>query len=218
MRIKLLAFLLLSLNGCAGHDDSPSRAARNGPEPSASAQGSPAEAPRAASSLKKSDLTYEDRKAWREILKWPDDCEQAFDYPDKNFGGLEFHRLADGQYLVAVTCTLGAYQGYQSYFFYDETAREPSSKLLTFESRESQDGDSLTETRSTEVWGQPDFDEKTKELKVFNRFRGSGDCGILATYEFADGAPKLKELRAKTACDGKDGGGPEKWRKIVPPR
>ena len=119
MQIKLLVFLLLFFNACAEHDDRQSQAARNGPEPSPSAQGSPAGAPAAASQLKKSGLTYEDRKAWREVLKWPDDCEQGFDYPDKSFGGIEFHRLADGQYLVAVTCTLGAYQVYQSYYFYD---------------------------------------------------------------------------------------------------
>ncbi|HVF89547.1 MAG TPA: DUF1176 domain-containing protein [Blastocatellia bacterium] len=213
-KIKPLAFfLLLSLSVCAACDNLEPRADRAGPQPSPSASRPPVEA---APRLKKTGLTYEDRKSWREVLKWPDECEQAFDYPDKSLSGIDVYRLADNRYLVAVTCTLGAYQGYQSFYLYDETKPEPVARLLTFESRESQEDDSLIETRTTEVWGQADFDEKTKELKVFNRFRGVGDCGFLATYEFSDGEPKLKELRAKPACDGKDGGGPEKWRRIVP--
>ncbi len=210
-RVALLLFSVFYLNACSAQDNPPPRTS----ETSAQSSPSPAGSTEAAPALKKSGITYEDRKAWRAALKWPDDCEEAFDYPDKNFGGIEVHGLSDRQYLVAVTCTLGAYQGYQLYYFYDETATGPAARLLTFESRESQDNDSLTEIRTTEVWGQPTFDEGSKELKVFNRFRGPGDCGILATYEFVNGEPRLKELRAKTACDGKDGGGPEKWKKIA---
>jgi hypothetical protein len=159
-------------------------------------------------------LTYEDREAWRKVLQWSAECEQAFDYPDKSFGGLEFYPLADKQYLVEVVCTTGAYQGYQVYYFYDETKQQPVAKLLTFESRESQDEKSLTKIQTTELWGLPTFDTNTKELKVFNKFRGIGDCGTLATYEFIDGQPKLKELRAKLACDGKGTGDPEQWTRI----
>lgn len=202
-RVKLLVFLLALLGGCRAQDGSPASASR--PEP----QGSP------PAPLKKSDITREDRKAWREVLKWPDECEEAFNYPDESLGGIEVHRLADGQYLVGVTCTLGAYQGYQLFYLYDEAAQSPGAAPLTFESRESEDGDSLVVTRDAEVWGETTFDEKTKELRVFNRFRGPGDCGILATYEFVGREPKLKELRAKPACDGNDAGGPEKWKKVA---
>lgn len=202
-RVRLLIFMLALLGGCRAQDGSPAAAGQSEP------QGSPPPL------LKRSGITYEDRKAWREVLKWPDECEEAFDYPDKSLGGIEVYRLADGQYLVEVTCTLGAYQGYQLFYFYDETAQKPEAALLAFESRESQDGDSLVETRVTEVWGEATFDESTKELRVFNRFRGPGDCGILATYEFVGREPKLKELRAKPACDGNDAGGPEKWKRVA---
>jgi len=159
-------------------------------------------------------LTYEDRKTWRAVLKWSDDCEQAFDYPDKSYGGLEFYRLAEKRYLVEVVCTGGAYQGYQVYFFYDEAKRPPTAKPLTFESFESQDEKSLTKIQTSELWGLPTFDENTKELTVLNKFRGMGDCGILASYEFRDGQPKLKELRAKLVCDGEGADAPEKWERI----
>jgi hypothetical protein len=174
----------------------------------------PSEAVQPGIMEKNVQLTYEDRKTWRAVLKWSDDCEQAFDYPDKSYGGLEFYRLAEKRYLVEVVCTGGAYQGYQVYFFYDEAKRPPTAKALTFESFESQDEKSLTKIQTSELWGLPTFDENTKELTVLNKFRGMGDCGILASYEFRDGQPKLKELRAKLVCDGEGADAPEKWERI----
>jgi hypothetical protein len=212
--LLLILFLFLEVSSCAVQDKPRPDTNQPAPQPSPSAPQTPKEAAKTSPPLNKSNLTYEDRKAWREMLKWSDDCEQAFDYPDKNYGGIEFYRLAEKQYLVQVTCTGGAYQGYQVYYFYDETKQQPTAKLLNFESRESQDEKSLTKTQATELWGQATFDEKTKQLKVFNRFRGVGDCGILATYEFADGESVLKELRAKINCDGRGAGNPEKWNRV----
>jgi len=214
--LLLIIFLFLEVGSCAVQEKSSSTTNQPAPEPARSAAQAPKEPAKTAPPLNKTNLTYEDRKAWREVLKWPDECEQAFDYPDKSYGGIEFYQLAEKQYLVQVTCTGGAYQGYQVYYFYDETKQQPAAKLLTFESRESQDEKSLTKTEASELWGQPTFDERTKELKVFNRFRGVGDCGILATYGFVNGEPELKELRAKVNCDGKGAGNPEKWNRIVP--
>jgi hypothetical protein len=213
---SLLFILFISLGAvsCAVQEKSRPASNQPAPEPSRSAPRAPNETAKATPPLNKANLTYEDRKAWREILKWPDDCEQGFDYPDKSYGGVEFYQLAEKQYLVQVTCTGGAYQGSQVYYFYDETSQQPAAKLLNFEAREAQDEKSLTKTQATELWGQPTFDEKTKQLKVFNRFRGVGDCGILATYGFANGEPELKELRAKINCDGKGAGDPEKWTRI----
>jgi hypothetical protein len=216
--VLLVVFLLLGFGGCDIHEKPPSittNATKPASEPAPQAPQAQKEAAKTTPALNKTNPTYEDRKAWREILKWPDECEQAFDYPDKSYGGMEFYPLADKQYLVEVTCTGGAYQGYQVYYFYDESTQQPAAKPLTFESRESQDGKTLTKTETTELWGQATFDGSTKQLKVFNKFRGVGDCGILATYGFVNGEPQLKELRAKVVCDGKGGGNPEKWNKIA---
>ena len=56
---------------------------------------------------KKDDLTIEDRERWRKILKWPDDCEKGFqEYQQYSPpGGLEFHKLGNGAYLVNVGCS-----------------------------------------------------------------------------------------------------------------
>ncbi len=214
--IFLALLILAATSSCAHQDGAPPEATE------ANQNAAPAPSPSSkqeagkSSALKKTGLTYEDRKAWREVLKWPDECEQAFDYPDKSYGGLEFYELADRKYLVEVVCTGGAYQGYQHYYFYDETKDQPTSELLTFDIYESQDEKSLTPTRSTEVWGLPTFDAKTKELRVLNKFRGPGDCGTLAVYGFEADKPVLKELRAKPNCDGRGAEHPEKWKKIVP--
>jgi len=217
---RLLLILFLALNGCVERESAPSATTTpaTGPPaagPSPSSSQAPEGAAKVAPPLSKINITYEDRKAWREILKWPDECEQAFDYPDKSYGGMEFYQLADKQYLVQIICTGGAYQGYQVYYFYDETKQQPTAKLLNFESRESQDEKSLTEIQTTELWGQPEFDDNAKELRILNKFRGIGDCGILATYRFVNGEPQLKEMRAKLVCDGKGAENPENWKKVT---
>jgi hypothetical protein len=161
--------------------------------------------------LAKPDLTLADRAAFRRALAWPDDCESGFDASDSGYGGIEVEMLAPGRYLIGVVCTRGAYQGYRMYYHYDETRQPPAARALVFETRESPDERSLVRTTTRELWGLPAFDRRTRRLRVLNKFRGPGDCGILATYRFAGGVPELAELRAKPACDGKGAEEPERW-------
>jgi len=161
--------------------------------------------------LAKPDLTLADRAAFRRVLAWSDECETAFDAGDRGYGGIEVDTLAPGRYLIGVVCTRGAYQGYRVYYYYDETRQPPAARALTFETRESPDERSLVRTTTRELWGLPTFDRRTRQLRVLNRFRGPGDCGILATYRFVGGVPELAELRAKLACDGKGAEEPERW-------
>lgn len=161
--------------------------------------------------LAKTDLTLADRAAFRRALGWSDECESAFDATDSGYGGIEVDTLAPGRYLVGVVCARGAYQGYRVYYFYDEQRRPPAASALTFEIRESPDERSLVRTTTRELWGLPTFDRRTRQLRVLNKFRGPGDCGTLATYRFVGGVPKLAEMRAKLACDGKGAAAPERW-------
>lgn len=185
------------------------------PTPLPSPAASTATAP--AASLRKTNLTPEDRRAWRKVLKWPDDCEEAYEGTmSKETPGLEFYELAAGRYLVEVVCTTGAYQGYQFYSYLDETKSPPASRLLTFPSFDSEDGGKpKKKTEIQEMWGLATFDAKTKLLEIHNKYRGPGDCGSLATYEFPDGAPRLKEFREKSECDG-NYVEPKEWRRIFP--
>jgi hypothetical protein len=162
-------------------------------------------------------LTPADRKAWREIVGWPEDCEEAFQATAGSGGenaGLEFFDLGEGRRLVQVLCAGGAYQPSQVFAVVDESGAKPSAKVLTFDIYESPSDDKLEKTSAQELWGLADFDARTKQLKVHNRFRGPGDCGTLATYGFDGGTPRLKELRADTRCDGKGADNPEQWKKV----
>lgn len=164
---------------------------------------------------KKANLSHKDREAWRKIIKWPDSCEEAFDSTmNKETAGLEFYNLSEKQYLIEVICTFGAYQGFQVYSYLDETKSPADAKLLTFPAYGSKDENKLEKKETEELWGVSEFDFKTKQLTILNKFRGLGDCGTLATYGFHGGDVQLKELRAKLTCDGKGAENPKMWRKI----
>ncbi|HEX6625863.1 MAG TPA: DUF1176 domain-containing protein [Pyrinomonadaceae bacterium] len=164
-------------------------------------------------------LTPADRKAWREIIRWPEECEEAFAGTAGRAGdnaGLEFFELGEGRRLLKVLCAGGAYQPSQVFAVVNEAGATPSAKVLTFDVHESPEDGKLEKTSATELWGLADFDARTKQLKVHNRFRGPGDCGTLSTYSFDDAGPVLKELRADTLCDGKGAENPEQWKKVTP--
>jgi hypothetical protein len=184
------------------------------PSPRATAAEATAAAPEA--SLKKTNLTPEDRRAWRKVINWSDECEEAYEGTmGKETAGLNFYELAAGQYLVEVVCTTGAYQGYQFYSYLDETQSPPAARPLTFPTFESETEGRPKKAERQEMWGMPTFDAGTKRLLIHNRYRGPGDCGSLATYEFQDGVPRLKEFREKAECDG-NWVEPEKWKRIFP--
>jgi hypothetical protein len=165
---------------------------------------------------KRNNLSYADRQEWRKVLKWPDSCEEAFDYSDKSWGGLNFYQLAPRRYLVEVICTRGAYQGFQVYFDLDESKSPPRSRPLSFFTYEASGDDErrLVEKRTTELWGAAQFQPRNKTLEVLNRFRAIGDCGSLARYVFQTGEPRLEDFRAKLQCDGKGAEDPRQWKKV----
>ncbi|MBM4284312.1 MAG: hypothetical protein FJ128_03535 [Deltaproteobacteria bacterium] len=68
-----------------------------------------AQGPALAPPQKKRDLTPEDRKAWYAILKWPQECEQAYDTAGVGAESLVFWELEPKKYLVQATCAGGAY-------------------------------------------------------------------------------------------------------------
>ena len=63
----------------------------------------------------------------------------------------------------------------------------------------------------------PEFDSTTKQLRVLDKFRGLGDCGLQATYSFSKGQPELTLLQGKLNCDGKASSSPRQWKKLPLP-
>lgn len=186
-------------------------------------QGAPP--PQSKPPVKKHNLTYEDRKAWHRILKWPDECEQEFERDWSAAEGSEdrqaqlqewltFWQLEPHKYLVEVICFLAAYQLNQRYLYYDETKSPPAATLLTFKIYDKV-GKKQVAKWVDEFGGFGEFDDRKKELIMSTKFRGLGDCGYRAVYRIKDGKAILKEFRAKFNCDGKEWG-PEKAPRIYP--
>jgi Protein of unknown function (DUF1176) len=176
------------------------------PSVSTTSQGPQSSTSSAEANLKKENLTYADRLAWRTRLNWSQDCESTFDYPDKSFAGLAFYGVSEKYDLVQVTCTLGSYQGTYVFLLLDKSVSPAKSTVLHFISYEDS-GESgpgrLKKTQASELTGTPDFDQGSKQLRVIHKFRGLGDCGFLTSYGFPKGEPELIQLQDKLECDGK---------------
>ena len=166
---------------------------------------------------KKSKLTFEDRRAWREILKWPQDCEDDFGDHGADYAGVEFYKLAEGKYLVEVECEIAAYQSVKYYMLYNENVSPATSKLLTFKTYGGENERSMVETQTDSLLGVSTFDQRQKRLTIFYKLRGFGDCGTIATYNLRGGKPVLTDFRAKLNCDGRGSKNPFRWKKIGPP-
>jgi hypothetical protein len=150
--------------------------------------------------------TRADRAAWREVLAWPDSCEAAYEaaYPEGDeYGGLEFHRLSRGLYLVEVVCDGGGIQPSTVFFLFDERSRRRPRplKLKGFDSKDT-DGRPLP---YSEVRALTKFVPRTRELLLMSKADAMGTCGLYVRYSFAGGRPRVVEAREQTDCGGPRG-------------
>lgn len=155
------------------------------------------------------------RADWRAVLAWPQGCEDDWQ-ASGNGRGIDIHRLPDGRRLVEIACTPGAYQGYQLYYLVAASGvgDAPSPLVFPLYSDPGMPRKALQKAPGSAVWGTPDFDRSRGRLRVVNRFRGPGDCGINAVYAFDAQGVRLVELRAKRNCDGRGATHPERWPRV----
>lgn len=169
--------------------------------------------------LKKQDLKKTDRAEWRELLHWPDNCEEAFQelFKDESQAGMEFYQLGNRQYLVHITCYGGAYQPGFVLALYDEAKKK--SRLLRLKHYERATNGRITTYRDAEIAGFDTFNPKTKQLTVFSKSRGPGDCGSQVIYRFANGNLFVKEARAQACYEDARAPvtDPERWPLIKNP-
>jgi hypothetical protein len=208
-RLALLLFvLLIPLVGLAGVSDMERRArAYESPEQTQD------KVPH-----KKTRLTYADRQAWREILKWSQECEADFGDHGADYAGLEFYKLTPGRYLVEVECEIAAYQSVKFYLLYDENVSPARSKFLTFKIYSGENERSMIQTKTDALLGVSTFNHKQKTLTIFSKLSRFGDCGSIATYSFRSGEPVLTDFRIKLNCDGSGMENPYRWKRVGPPR
>jgi hypothetical protein len=154
---------------------------------------------------KKENLTRADREAWYKILRWPEEYEKTWskthEYSDVSYGGLAFHPLGRGEYLVEVNTYSGAYQPGYIFMLYDETKKaDAPARLLKFKRFGEDSQGRPAPSFEEEIAGTPTFDAKTKQLEILSKYRGPGDCGSLIRYKFVDGNSLVVSAREQ-ACD-----------------
>jgi hypothetical protein len=151
----------------------------------------------------KKNVTRAERAAWREVLAWPDACEAAYGaaYPEgEEYGGVEFHRLRRGLYLVEVVCDGGGIQPSAVFLLFDQQSRRRPAplKLRGFDSTDAA-GRPLP---YSEVRALTKFVPSTRELLLMSKADAMGTCGLYVRYSFAAGRPRVVEAREQTDCGG----------------
>ena len=150
--------------------------------PSSAAQGAP---------RVKRNVTRGERAEWRGVLGWPDACEEAYQsaYAEgETYGGVEFHRLGRGRYLVEVVCDGGGVQPSAVFMLYDGR-RAHALKLKGFEGE-------------TEVRALTKFMPSTHELLLMSKADAMGTCGLFVRYSFRGARPRVVEARRQDDCGG----------------
>jgi Protein of unknown function (DUF1176) len=165
------------------------------------------------SDQKTAELTPKEQQAWRKRLPIPANCSE-YDPDDPDSVGARILRLNDRQTVVDARCMLGSYQESHLIFLWDATNRKGERlNFPVYQRRPS--AKTTTETELDQLWGQTEFDSSAKQLKVFSRFRQTGDCGWWALYSFPSAAVKLVEFHLKSECDGKDPMNPQGWPSVT---
>lgn len=133
-------------------------------------------------------------------------------------------RLPDGSRVVQVQCAPGAYQG--TYVFFRVPAVTPAADVapLVFPDVEARgDGSDahVVSEMGTEIVGLPTLDAATGRLTVWRKFRGPGDCGVVATFDVAATPPALVALRGQLTCaevPDEASADPDRWPTLPLPR
>lgn len=140
---------------------------------------------------KMKDVTRVERAEWRGVLGWSDSCEEAYEqsYPnEETYGGVEFHRLGRGRFLVEVVCDGGGIQPSAVFMLYDGR-RARTLRLKGFE------GDG-------EVRALSKFVPSTRELLLMSKADAMGTCGLFVRYSFSGARPRVVEARRRDDCGG----------------
>jgi hypothetical protein len=142
----------------------------------------------------KQNVTRAERAAWREVLAWPEPCEEAYaaSYPQgETYGGLEFHRLGRGRFLVEVVCDGGGIQPSALFMLYAGRRARPL-RLKGFEGE-------------AEVRALSKFVPATRELLLMSKADAMGTCGLFVRYSFRGARPRVVEARRQDDCGRPDG-------------
>jgi|GEM_PF-670427 len=151
------------------------------------------------------DIPYSARPAWRMLLGWPDECEEAFQrftQGAENSGGITVYPLGDEQYLVVVLCNLGPYWEEDRAYWLNNHASPPAAQLLTMPVLSDGDAPERGLTETDVLYGAfpINYDPNTQTLTSLHAHRGLRDCGVFYKYHLQDARFVLDEVRYR-GCD-----------------
>jgi Protein of unknown function (DUF1176) len=153
--------------------------------------------------------TAADRAEWRSTLKWSRSCERDWARAHAASAGIVVYPTGTPRWLVAVTCSPGAYQGTHLLFLVDRGLN--STGPIPLHAYRDLGKGKPRPTRTARVLGTIDFNRETSRLVVIDKFRGAGDCGILSVFRLQNDRFYPLAVRAKLNCDGKGPFDPFRW-------
>ena len=156
------------------------------------------------------------------MLRWPDKLEQQWKLRriDNNSdqGGLVFHGLGRDKFLVQINVAESSYQNGYIFMYYDQSSRSMRpTRLLKLKTYERDDDDGhISSQLVEEIEGLPTFDTGKKQLVIYTKGRGTGDCGSLVRYSITAKRAVPIEARVHACYDDYSLGvsDPLRWRKV----
>jgi len=125
--------------------------------------------------------TLDDRRKWRQLVKWPDSCEIR-DMKYMHNSGLSFYSISENQVILKVTCEHYAYQSLDKLYSIDFTKYETSVSALKIpQLKETSDKWKLY--NSNTITGHFQFYPKDLRLLNIHKYSGAGQCGHSIMYK-----------------------------------
>jgi hypothetical protein len=140
-----------------------------------------------------------------EALSPVSQCQWNEEGGDASLYQVERYDLGEGKTLYGVLCWRGAYQ--ESFVFFVGDGQELKVQAFADYSEDLGWSGTLELT-------MPHFDEKTKTLGTHTKFRGVGDCGSSAVYEWTQSGFKLMQYNYKGCSDEITENSEEEWPAI----
>lgn len=158
-----------------------------------------------------------DRKYWRGLLKWDDECESGF-RADESSSGLDVYSGGEKRHIIQVTCSSGAYQGYQRFYHLVLEGDTTIAKALEFPLYAVSSSKAVRRESSVDVWGNVLMNSGYDALTVLNQYSGYGNCGTLTTYRLVDGNVNAVRFRSEPNCESETASrNPENWPEFAVP-
>ena len=170
-------------------------------------------------------IATQTRAEWRELLKWPQACDDGVSHITKNvedFVGVDVYAWSIDRKLVSVTCETGAYNQGEILFLETEKNTNKFNQLVFTQFKSIKNAPEELDLRKTGqalyyqykdslLWGNLKVDKSNGNIRNDNFYRGGGGCGISSTYSLLSDVPKIVSLHIQENC-GENNISPSEWK------